>query len=132
MIHATMFLCQANNALSKAMKTTVVQTNIRQMRLRDRAAMLIDVATELRPRLSLAEKHYFNNLKALNTQTRQACMHLDARCRGTSHESLFPELKDCQLELAGELLVGQTKILLVAATMISDIEIYSRELPRDR
>jgi len=82
MIHATMFLCQANNALSKAMKTTVVQTNIRQMRLRDRAAMLIDVATELRPRLSLAEKHYFNNLKALNTQTRQACMHLDAGAVG--------------------------------------------------
>lgn len=110
------------------MKTTVAEAASCQKHLRDRAAMLVAITTELRPRLSLAERCYFNNLNVLVVQSRQNSAHVASeKHRKNPRSSRMRDFSSAHFtegesKLTNHLLVGQTNILMFTEMKICDIE----------
>lgn len=98
------------------MKHAATSALTRQKKLRSRAAMLVAVATELRPRLSRAESHYFSELRALDAQAVRAKSRVHGevcRCDATCTHRLAeftPVIDGSGLCIAKELLTRQTEI----------------------
>lgn len=109
------------------MGTTASEALIRHKSLRGRAASLVAAATDLRPRLSQAEDHYFYDLRALDARG----VHASFRIRSEMSRvhavciklaKISPLLVEDELQIAKQLLTSQNHIFCGAGTTLVNLE----------